>query len=294
MKNLTKISHLLLFLILFATTYEIEPDDLKIQFIPSVNLNATAAFFTMDRIKDSKFVYFVFDFEYNNKVFKDQKDLAYFYLTTQYHFLSNSDLTKTVAHYFTNTNYKAITSYELNKAKWEPTKILKKTQVNSYMNFIKYYYKIKRASENKNKKYLVFRVPILKRKGSVTFINIKNLPTSIQTESKPHKDIFFRNLGNSFRKSIFNTTLNFHKRRNNITERRTMRNRFGYKYNNRYNNYKKYMNKGELSVRIYFGAFLYTIWISIFVLYFLVGKKNKTYTGRIFIEENNLPRYMNI
>ena len=82
----------------------------------------------MDRIKDSKFVYFVFDFEYNNKVFKDQKDLAYFYLTTQYHFLSNSDLTKTVAHYFTNTNYKAITSYELNKAKWEPTKILKKTQ----------------------------------------------------------------------------------------------------------------------------------------------------------------------
>ena len=293
MKNLTKISPLL-FLILFTITYEIEPDDLKIQFIPSVNLNATAAFFTMDRIKDSKFVYFVFDFEYNNKVFKDQKDLAYFYLTTQYHFLSNSDLTKTVAHYFTNTNYKAITSYELNKAKWEPTKILKKTQVNSYMNFIKYYYKIKRASENKNKKYLVFRVPILKRKGSVTFINIKNLPTSIQTESKPHKDIFFRNLGNSFRKSIFNTTLNFHKRRNNMTKRRTMPNRFGYKYNNRYNNYKKYMNKGELSVRIYFGAFLYTIWISIFVLYFLVSKKNKTYTGRIFIEENNLPRYMNI
>ena len=108
MKNLTKISPLL-FLILFTITYEIEPDDLKIQFIPSVNLNATAAFFTMDRIKDSKFVYFVFDFEYNNKVFKDQKDLAYFYLTTQYHFLSNSDLTKTVAHYFTNTNYKAIT-----------------------------------------------------------------------------------------------------------------------------------------------------------------------------------------
>ena len=299
MKDLSKLSILLLF-ILFSFTFEIEPQNLVMKHVWSGYLNVTASFITENVYQNSKYIYFYFDFDFNHKMYKAQSDIAYFLLSTKSQYFPNSALDKSVSQFFTDKDPKELKSSDIEKAKWEQSNLVYKNKVNSYNHFSKYYFKITRASSDKNKPNLILRIPILSRQGAITIENLLKLPPSAEKASNIKKSSV-RNLLEPFDRLYlhFNTSSHRVNNKSKFFHRRHIfggfRNRMNFS-----NNFKSAYNYGydvnsfSFSGRLLLGAALLFVWGILFVAYFLVSRKNKISVGRIKIGENNLPTYMNI
>lgn len=299
MKAINNLMLLLLF-ILFAFTFEIEPNKIIMKYVASGYTNSTAAFVSENSYTNVKYVYFSFDFDYNHKYYKAEKDLAYFLITTKSQISQNSALEKTVSQIFTNKDPKELKSYDLEKEKWEKANLYKKNIVNNYNHFSKYYYKITRSLKDKKNQYLILRVPILNRQGSITVENLRNFPPSVFEKTKKTQKSLVRNLLEPFNRMNLNINFTLPRANNNtkFTHRRHIfgghRNRlnFTYGYNSQHYDYNTISDC--FKVRLLLGSVLLLIWGILFVGYFLLSRKSKINMGMIKFEENSLPRYVNI
>ena len=299
MKDLSRLSILLLF-ILFSSTLELEPKNIVMKPVWSGYLNVTASFITENIYQQSKYIYLYFDFDFNHKMYKAKSDIAYFLLTTKSQYFPNAALDKSVSQIFTDKDPKELKSSDLENAKWEQSNLVYKYKVNSYNNFTKYYYTIKRSSSDKNKQNLILRVPILNRQGAITIENLLKLPPSAEKVNNI-KNSLVRNLLEPFNRIYLNFNTSSH-RVHNKSKFFHGRHIFG-GYRNRMNfsnNFKSSYSYGydvnsySFNGRLLVGAALLFVWGILFVSYFLVSRKNKISVGRIKIAENNLPTYVNI
>ena len=300
MKAINNLMLLLLF-ILFAFTFEIEPHKVIMKYVASGYTNSTAAFVSENSYTNAKYVYFSFDIDYNHKYYKAEKGLAYFLINTKSQFFQNSALDKTVSQIFTNNDPKELKSSDLEKAKWERSNLYHKNIVNNYNHFSKYYYKITRSLKDKKNQYLILRVPILNRQGSITVENLRKFPSSVLDKTKKTQKGLVRNLLEPFNRMHlnFNFTLPRANNNSNFTHRRRhifggYRNRFNFTYGYNSQNYHYNTISDCFKVRLLFGSVFLLIWGILFVGYFLVSRKSKINMGTIKFEENSLPRYVNI
>ena len=293
---------LIFLFILFAFTFEVEPQKIIMRPVASGYANATAAFVSENSYTTSKYAYFSFRFDYNHKYYKAEKGLAYFLITTKSQYFPNSALDKTVSQMFTNKDPKELKSSDLENAKWERSNLNHKNKINSYNNFSRYYYKITRSSKDKNNQYLILRVPILNRQGSITIENLRRFPPSVLEKTKKVQKGLVRNLLESFNRMHLNFNFTLPRANNNsqLPHRRHIFGGYGnkfnfnitYGYNSQNYAYNSISNCHKL--RLLLGSALLLIWGILFVGYFLVSRKSKTNMGVIKFEENNLPRYMSI
>ena len=299
MKDLSRLSILLLF-ILFSSTLELEPKNIVMKPVWSGYLNVTASFITENVYQQSKYIYLYFDFDFNHKMYKAKSDIAYFLLTTKSQYFPNAALDKSVSQFFTDKDPKELKSSDLENAKWEQSNLVYKYKVNSYNNFTKYYYTIKRSSSDKNKQNLILRVPILNRQGAITIENLLKLPPSAEKVNNIKKSLV-RNLLEPFNRIYLNFNTSSH-RGHNKSKFFHRRHIFG-GYRNRMNfsnhfkssySYDYDVNSYSFNGRLLVGAVLLFVWGILFVSYFLVSRKNKISVGTIKIAENNLPTYVNI
>ena len=299
MKDLSRLSILLLF-ILFNSTLELETKNIVMKPVWSGYLNVTASFITENVYQQSKYIYFYFDFDFNHKMYKAKSDIAYFLLTTKSQYFPNAALDKSVSQFFTEKDPEELKSSDLENAKWEQSNLVYKYKVNSYNNFTKYYYTIKRSSSDKNKQNLILRLPILNRQGAITIENLLELPPSAEKVNNIKKSLV-RNLLEPFNRIYLNFNTSSH-RGHNKSKFFHKRHIFG-RYRNRMNfsnNFKSSYSYGfdvnnySFNGRLLVGAALLFVWGILFVSYFLVSRKNKISVGRIKIAENNLPTYVNI
>ena len=212
MKDLSRLSILLLF-ILFSSTFEIEPKNIVMKPVWSGYLNVTASFITENVYQQSKYIYLYFDFDFNHKMYKAKSDIAYFLLTTKSQYFPNAALDKSVSQFFTDKDPKELKSSDLENAKWEQSNLVYKYKVNSYNNFTKYYYTIKRSSSDKNKQNLILRVPILNRQGAITIENLLKLPPSAEKANNIKKSLV-RNLLEPFNRIYLNFNTSSHRGHN--------------------------------------------------------------------------------
>ena len=299
MKDLSRLSILLLF-ILFNSTLELETKNIVMKPVWSGYLNVTASFITENVYQQSKYIYIYFDFDFNHKMYKSKSDIAYFLLTTKSQYFPNAALDKSVSQFFTEKDPEELKSSDLENAKWEQSNLVYKYKVNSYNNFTKYYYTIKRSSSDKNKQNLILRVPILNRQGAITIENLLELPPSAEKVNNIKKSLV-RNLLEPFNRIYLNFNTSSHRGHNKskFFHRRHIfgghRNRMNFSNNFKSSySYGFDVNNYSFNGRLLVGAALLFVWGILFVAYFLVSRKNKISVGRIKIGENNLPTYMNI
>ena len=67
-----------------------------------------------------------------------------------------------------------------------------------------------------------------------------------------------------------------------------------YYYNHYYNDYNNWNNNGSCPAWVIVAGALLSLWSSLFVLYFIVNRRKKTFTAIINKDVQNLPGYINV
>ena len=67
-----------------------------------------------------------------------------------------------------------------------------------------------------------------------------------------------------------------------------------YYYNHHYNDYNNSNNNGSCPFWVIFAGALLSLWSSLFVLYFIVNRRKKTFTAIINKDAQNIPGYINV
>ena len=65
-------------------------------------------------------------------------------------------------------------------------------------------------------------------------------------------------------------------------------------FNHYYNDYNRFQNNESCPLYIIIAGALLSLWSSLFVLYFIVNRRKKSFTVMINRDENNKPGYMNV
>ena len=65
-------------------------------------------------------------------------------------------------------------------------------------------------------------------------------------------------------------------------------------YNHHYNDYNRYSMNVSCSGSLLLGGALFSLWIVLLILYFIVNRKKNTFTVLINSQPNNLAGYMNV
>ena len=65
-------------------------------------------------------------------------------------------------------------------------------------------------------------------------------------------------------------------------------------YNHHYNDYNRYSMNASCSGSLLLGSVLFSLWIALLILYFIVNRKKNTFTVLINSQPNNLAGYMNV
>ena len=65
-------------------------------------------------------------------------------------------------------------------------------------------------------------------------------------------------------------------------------------YNHHYNDYNRYSMNVSCSGSLLLGSALFSLWITLLILYFIVNRKKNTFTVLINSQQNNLSGYMNV
>ena len=116
MKNLLNYNIILLSLLFTLTNNQLT--DFQIKMIPDAYMNATASFVSLDIVEKTDFLYFSYDFDYHNQVNPEQKDIAYFKISTEL-ILSSWD----IKFAFLNKSQEEVNSTDLNDLKYKSWKI---------------------------------------------------------------------------------------------------------------------------------------------------------------------------
>ena len=166
-------NYIFILYILSFLIFEVKSVNLQqIYSIISGTLNGTATFVSLEDIdRNDTFLYFSFDFKFHNSAVENNKNVAYFLLT--------SELDLKMKFGFSKKNLDEIKNDEdIINIKWKRIKFLYKEK---QYNDINYYFKIKRRKENMNT--LLFRIPIdAGNEGSITIENILELPKFNESE----------------------------------------------------------------------------------------------------------------
>ena len=152
----------LLLLLLSLTIQSYVPE---INIIPDAYSNSTAGFAYLEGNEKEKYTYFSFDFEYHNKVNKDQKNMAYFKISTN-SFISPAEIKYSLSDKkdFQYSDLKLI-----DESTWKPCFLLNKEKdlygVDYYIQIYKF------ASDDKNN-LAILRIPTFKYEGDITIENL--------------------------------------------------------------------------------------------------------------------------
>lgn len=166
MKHLIKNIYLF-FLFLFISINKSTQSEIKM--IPDAYMNATACFVSLDSIEKSDYLYFSFDYDYHKQMNLNQKDIAYFKISTE---LVLTDYDLNYALFGIKPEDISVDYLERNK-----NNIIWRNIYNSFKekngNDYDYYIKIKKFG---SKNTLIIRIPLLKNSGQITIENIHSLP----------------------------------------------------------------------------------------------------------------------
>ena len=150
--------------VLFTLLLPVNTQDSQIIFLLDATLNRTAAFGDLKSI-EGNYLYFSYDFSFHSNAVKENKDIAYFHLNTDYDFICDEP----IGYGFIKNNWTdIINSSEIEDINWEKTFHKYKKMKNIYTN---YYYEIKRTNNKTNT--LLLRIPTNKYKNG--FFTIKNV-----------------------------------------------------------------------------------------------------------------------
>lgn len=161
----------------------VQSSNFDIKIIPDANLNATAAFASLEDSND-EFLYFSYDFNYHNQVSERDKDVSFFKITTGLNFSL-----KDINYLLVDKRQEEINSTYFdsnNKIFWKPCYLISTEKI---FNEYNYYIQINKLGENKNT--LILRIPILKKVGDITIENVysNTLPEEILDKANKYKNI---------------------------------------------------------------------------------------------------------
>lgn len=302
MKDFIKLTIFFIFPLL--TVYGIDAEFKNEKIIQTIKLNSTTFISLLNYYKNENYLYLSFDFDNYNKV-SMKKNVAFFYIMTDQQYYSNSDLKNSITHSYlekeiSTISYSFITENE-KKLNWKKSKIVIKESLLLNLNTTKYYLEINREKEDEDKKSLIIKIPIFEKRGILFIQHIFSLPKIKKNEKYPFNQNADKGHIDQLEidsKERNESTINIpiiQKRYDNFSKYRDMnknwknnRNR----YHNKYNNYKKFeIEKNNWKFGL--GGFLLFIWAPLFILYFFINRRKKSFTLEIHNSENNLI-YQNI
>lgn len=269
MKEMININLLSLFYTLISIIIITQTTSFEIIIIPDASHNATAAFASLDELKNIDFLFFKFDLKYHNQVNQNKKDEVYFKITTELS-LSGRDF----RHIFLDKILEEVNSTDLddnNHIVWKYGSLLSKEKTGNDYN---YYIHIKKFGVKIKGNTLIIRIPILKNEGQITIENLFSLPEEILEKENKIENINIWPKNNSNKNSI-NQVMNS----NGIDENQSRfhdYNRKGYK--------DDIIHHRNPIYRVLLGIILGIIWICIFILYLWTNwrKNNQFETIRNF------------
>lgn len=289
MKNLINYNILLLSFLLFALTNN-QLTTFQIKMIPDAYMNATASFVSLDSVEKTSFLYFTYDFDYHNQVNPDQKDIAYFKISTEL-ILSSWDIKFT----FLNKSQEEVNSTDLNDLKnkyWKNIFLFEKEKT---LNEYNYYIQINKFGKRKT---LIFRIPVLKNEGQITIENLYSLPDDILNKFTKINNMNYNGWPQNTEHSHWNENNKHYYEKNKMN----LNHYKGHNYNSYpytlYHSkkglgYKHYSHHRNIfwvcfqACSIILGYVFFQIWIIIFILYCIVNiKKNNT---KLAVIVGNIP-----
>ena len=275
----------LLFLFLFISINKSFQSEIKM--IPDAYMNATACFVSLDSIEKSDYLYFSFDYDYHKQMNPNQKDIAFFKISTELLF-SDYDL-----------NY-ALFDIKLEDISLEYLESNKKNIIwrNIYINFKEkngndydYYIKIKKFG---SKNTLIIRIPISENSGQITIENINSLPNDKSNIYSNINNIITNwnnyNNNNNNKNDVQKTLPPLppknlkdpypqweHNNNNHINNKNDLYDQYLKNHHYLHNHHHKYRYRHNTPVArpsfFVLVVILSPLWIVVFVLYFMVNRK---------------------
>ena len=151
---------LLLLLPLTNQSYNLD----KINIIPDAYSNSKADF-AWSEGKKEEYAYYSFDFEYHNKVNKDQKNMAYFKISTK-SFISPAEIKYSLSD---KKDFQYSDVELIDESTWKTCFLLNKEK--DLYGFDYYIQIYKFASDDKNN-LAILRIPTFKYEGDITIENL--------------------------------------------------------------------------------------------------------------------------
>ena len=277
MKNLLNYNIILLSLLFTLTNNQLT--DFQIKMIPDAYMNATASFVSLDIVEKTDFLYFSYDFDYHNQVNQEQKDIAYFKISTEL-ILSSWD----IKFAFLNKSQEEVNSTDLNDLKYKSWKNIFLFEKEKTVNEYNYYIQINKYGR---KNTLILRIPFLKNEGQITIENLYSLPDDILNKFTKINNMNYNGWPQNNEHSHWNENHKHHEK-----DRMKGRPYNDYDYtsypNTLYHHqnglgYKHYSHHRNIcwvcfhACSVLLGYIFFHIWIIIFILYCIINrKKNNT------------------
>ena len=281
---------IMLTLILFTSVHSIAPKNKTEKFIPIIKFNGIS-FSELNLLENQYYVYFSFNFD--NKLLV--KNISYFKIFTEQKYYINSTLQKSIVYTFINIDADKISySYIKEEEKylnWKCIKIAFKSSIINNFNFTNYYIQITREKEFENENTLVIRIPMQKSFRILTIQHIEDFPEYIKRAIKAPSEEIKKDINKEQNDTINRT--NKDKKNNNSNGNYIPTNRNEY---NKYGNYNRYDNRirADNAMIMLIGGALLSLWMSLFILYFIVNRRKKSFMVFKKVENNISIMYNNI
>lgn len=271
MKN-NQILFFIFFLLISINKANEAPTNNKITLIPNANHNATTAFVSLEDMKESKYLYFSFDFNYHYQIGKkvEKNNLVLFKIITEKNIYNN------ISYTFLDKDVEKVSTADLeqkNNIFWKQSLLTLVQLSNEKSQLLRIY----RFKEYINKNTLIIKIPISKYKGEITIENINYIPNKVLEIIKDNKNN--------------NYYPNYKDEYNNRYRNKNERNHY---YDNFYNinhqDYYKYRYNSSYSIEwgAIISSILGAIWIFIFILYCLINRRK---SNQLAIIIGNNPQY---
>ena len=249
-----------------------------IKYIPDATFNATAAFADLDGTQKNDFLFFSFDFDYHSEVKSNEKYLAFFKINTDFKLLASIKYT------FINKEIDKINQTDIDIAdKQRLWKMSLPVNVKSIGNENEYYVKITKFGPQNSKHTAILGIPVYKNKGQITIENVLILPEDIINKMNiptvPNFSIIDdikKDLNKYLNDALNNNGQNTNNYKNNHNNYHSNHHYFDSK-KIKYDKYENPFPINPSDVLLFlFGLLLFSIWIFVMILYFLVNRRKQT------------------
>ena len=162
------ITHFIILFSLFLLSLTNQSNAPQINIIPDAYFNSTAGFAFLEGSEKVKYTYFSFDFEFHSKVNKDQKNMAYFKITTQ-SFIAPLE----IKYFLSDKEEPQYSDVELeDESSWKTCFLLNKEKDTYGFN---YYIQINRFAQDNERKLAIIRIPTFQYEGDISVENLYSL-----------------------------------------------------------------------------------------------------------------------